>query len=463
MKKWLLALALCLFSTAASAQCSGVTATGNVCGNLSGVTNVAAFYPLPVITSAQLDAICSTNNNFIVRSAGVWQCSTNLTYNVSTGTLVVSSIFNIGTVPIAYAAVPFAIHFGVDTNLAIYNSSGTTVNIQSSSDAGVAEPLVLTATSVTINAANGLISNGPITTGVANATNAVVDSGTSWATFRAAGGGDANGAYFFQNGSVGKLFSTVPVLWAGLINNESTNGGTAIGSNGAGHIWDYPSGGVYIGASPSDPGANNVKVQGSVTTNITGGGNQCVQASNTGALSGTGAPCSMTLLATLTASNSASLSDTTHITGTYTSYKLIFQNIIPATNEKILELQIHSGGAFKATGYLWTQGLFEGTTTISTNSAAGTFIPLSYATDASGNALANTAPGMSGEITIINPSVSGLISVSGQFNYLAGVANGVTVGQTYGYWNTAGVVDGFQVLMDSGNITSGSILIYGIP
>ena len=41
---------------------------------------------------------------------------------------------------------------------------------------------------------------------------------------------------------------------------------------------------------------------------------------------------------------------------------------------------------------------------------------------------------------------------------------GGAVGNTVsgGYWNTAGVVDGFQVLMDSGNLTSGQILIYGI-
>jgi hypothetical protein len=164
-------------------------------------------------------------------------------------------------------------------------------------------------------------------------------------------------------------------------------------------------------------------------------------------------------LATLTASNSASLSDTTYITGTYTSYLLIFQNIVPATNEKILQLQIHSGGAFKATGYLtggnWTTNVTNAVQSVTT------YIPLTFPTDASAVALANAAPGFSGKLIITNPSANALCMISGEVAYLNGNGNPIT-GQINGYWNTAGIVDGFQVLMDSGNITSGQIIIYGI-
>jgi hypothetical protein len=97
------------------------------------------------------------------------------------------------------------------------------------------------------------------------------DTGTSYAAWRTQGGGDANGAYVFQNGTSGQIFP-VGTLWAGLINNESTNGGTVIGSAGAAHIWDYPSGGIWIGASPSDPGTNNLRVQGTVTATLTSAG-----------------------------------------------------------------------------------------------------------------------------------------------------------------------------------------------
>jgi hypothetical protein len=178
---------------------------------------------------------------------------------------------------------------------------------------------------------------------------------------------------------------------------------------------------------------------------------------------GTGA---MTYLCTITASNSTSInnasptSGTCPINNTYTSYLLVFQAIVPATNEKILELQIHSGGAYKSSGYLSS---FGGWINSSSGSSVGPtgYIPLSYPLDANGFSLANSAPGMSGWITITNPSANAICMIGGFANYVSGSAPPFT-GQMSGYWNTAGVVDGFQVLMDSGNITSGSILVYGI-
>lgn len=178
---------------------------------------------------------------------------------------------------------------------------------------------------------------------------------------------------------------------------------------------------------------------------------------------GTGA---MTYLCTITASNSASINNASPtsgscpLNGTYTSYKLEFQNIVPATNEKILELQIHSGGAYKATGYLTNWLAYVNG--FGVNGAPTTYIPLSYPTDANAASLANTAPGYSGTVIITNPSVSGLIFVNAQsFTYLDG-AGAVLGGFGSGYWNSSAAVDGFQVLMDSGNLTSGSILVYGI-
>src|SRR5690348_10699019 len=61
-----------------------------------------------------------------------------------------------------------------------------------------------------------------------------------------------------------------------------------------------------------------------------------------------------TLLNTLTASASASLSDTTSLTSTYSEYEIVFANLIPATNNDTCSFLVHSGGAFKSTGYLTT-------------------------------------------------------------------------------------------------------------
>lgn len=169
----------------------------------------------------------------------------------------------------------------------------------------------------------------------------------------------------------------------------------------------------------------------------------------------------MVLLNTLTASNSTTLSDTTSLTGTYSYYRIVFQNIVPATNQKILELQVHSGGAFKATGYITDCQQFGVASVQANSSSATTYIPISFPSDTQVYSLGNVAPGLSGYVEIFTPSVSGLIMIGGQTTLLA--ANGNTaMMMTSGYWNSAGVVDGFQVLMDSGNITSGVIKIYGV-
>jgi|HubBroStandDraft_3_1064219.scaffolds.fasta_scaffold00002_31 hypothetical protein len=75
--RWIVLAFALLFSTAASAQCSGVFPNQYMCGNNSGGPNVPSPIPFNVFTSAQVDALCATNNNFLLRIAGVWQCSGN--------------------------------------------------------------------------------------------------------------------------------------------------------------------------------------------------------------------------------------------------------------------------------------------------------------------------------------------------------------------------------------------------
>jgi len=164
----------------------------------------------------------------------------------------------------------------------------------------------------------------------------------------------------------------------------------------------------------------------------------------------------MALLNTLTASASATLSDTTSFTATYSAYELVFENIIPATTSTTLELQVHSGGSFPATSYLGSitattaGGAFSGT-------APTTFIQLG------GGTQANAAPGISGRIRVHTPSNTTAPKMwVGEFG-----GNTATPAALYlvtsGYWNGGnGAVDGFQVLFSSGNITSGVIKVYGI-
>lgn len=165
-------------------------------------------------------------------------------------------------------------------------------------------------------------------------------------------------------------------------------------------------------------------------------------------------PPGRTLLATLTASNSATLSDTTSFTSSYRNYELVFEQIVPATNNVTLELQVQSGGSFKSAGYACNT-IVADSAGVSTQ-AATTFIQMSKATT-----LSNVGTlGMNGTFRVQNPSANAICAVTG--NFVEPGTNPPHTGLVGGYWGTAGVVTGFQILMSSGNITSGTVKIYGL-
>lgn len=163
----------------------------------------------------------------------------------------------------------------------------------------------------------------------------------------------------------------------------------------------------------------------------------------------------MILLNTLTASNSATLFDTTSLTNAYSSYEITLLDVIPATTTTTCEIQIHSGGAFKATGYLTSVNESVGGATPGGQTPT-TYIPCGL-TSLQGAA----APGITGNIRISNPSVASLHSMNGLFAGQSATPASWTM-TVSGYWNTSGAIDGFQVLFSAGNITSGVIKIYGI-
>src|SRR5262249_53151655 len=68
-----------------------------------------------------------------------------------------------------------------------------------------------------------------------------------------------------------------------------------------------------------------------------------------------GPPGGWQLLNTLTASSSATLSDTASFTSTYVEYRIDFENMLPVTGGGVIpQIQIHSGGAFQTTSYIST-------------------------------------------------------------------------------------------------------------
>jgi hypothetical protein len=182
----------------------------------------------------------------------------------------------------------------------------------------------------------------------------------------------------------------------------------------------------------------------------TGAAGQCM-VSNGAAADPTYTSGCRVLLATLTAANSATLTDITHITAAYNEYELVFENILPVTNNTGCQITVHSGGSFQSTGYnalVTNNGTASGSLT--------TNIPCSPLASVS-----NAHSGVSGQIRIYKPS-SGAFPVMWRGQFLDLVAGNVHLAEVGGAWDTAAAIDGFQVQFNTGNIASGTIKIYGM-
>jgi hypothetical protein len=157
------------------------------------------------------------------------------------------------------------------------------------------------------------------------------------------------------------------------------------------------------------------------------------------------------LLNTLTASNSASLQDTTSITSEFTSFEIEWENITPATTAVGLELRVISGGSVQTAGYFANDTIGSGL-----NEAVTTFIPLTRQ-----GSLSN-ANGASGNIKVGNLNTNAIHFWFGNISYLATGNTAVQQGTTGGAWVSTPPITGIQILVSSGNIASGTIKIYGI-
>jgi hypothetical protein len=182
-----------------------------------------------------------------------------------------------------------------------------------------------------------------------------------------------------------------------------------------------------------------------------------IKKTTAGAIAGLATAGAMVLLNTLTASNSASLSDTTSLTSSYSAYKLIFTNLLPASNNVGMQFQVHSGGAFQNANYV-TQLIFGRAAGLAANNTATTFIGMSEAAS-----ILNTGPGLNGEMLITNPSQTTARKIITGLLAYPDSATICEIATIAGFWDGGnGAVDGFQVAASAGNLTSGVIKVYGI-
>lgn len=160
-------------------------------------------------------------------------------------------------------------------------------------------------------------------------------------------------------------------------------------------------------------------------------------------------------LETLTASNSANLQTAASWTG-YSAIEFVITNLLPATNANTLIMQVHSNSAYQTTTYLSTNLTAGSGSSSVSNTTNGIQIGQS-------TTIQNTGAGLSGTIRIFGPA----ITTAPKMATASAACFGGTVtnyGSTGGFWNGGNTaLDGAQFSMSvGGNITSGTIKVYGI-
>jgi len=192
------------------------------------------------------------------------------------------------------------------------------------------------------------------------------------------------------------------------------------------------------------------------TTAMTINSSQVVNFANTPTIAGSAFPSgAMTLISTLTASSSASLSWTG--LATYDNYLLVLENLNCGDNI-LLQTGTGAGPTYATSGYIYS-GLY----TYATTSSAGANAYNNISSLGSTNGIILTAGGAYTNGTIANVSMTGflsntftLCSVSASFN-----SSRVFCGYTGGTNNTTGTTTAIKLLPVTGTLT-GKASLYGI-
>jgi hypothetical protein len=170
----------------------------------------------------------------------------------------------------------------------------------------------------------------------------------------------------------------------------------------------------------------------------------------------------MVLLEEKTASASASLDFAACISSVYDEYMIDFVNVLPATDGTNLRMRMSTDGGstydssalYGSACMVWRAGA------VSQNGAESGATSI----DLSGFNIENTVTqgGLSGSIKLFGPgNAASWKTILGQVAYVdnATFRLGINV---RGHYESTTVVNAFQFFMASGNITSGTIRVYGI-
>ena len=173
------------------------------------------------------------------------------------------------------------------------------------------------------------------------------------------------------------------------------------------------------------------------------------------------AAVALVLLEQHTAGSSATLDFTTCISSNYDNYEIHFINILPATdaNQLYMRFSIDGGSTYISTGYKWSHLYNYGTATNGwENSTSDNGISIG------GGSVGNSGSGICGKLRLYNPGASGTTMKSCMMDttrYHSVLSDIVQDCPSRGSLSV-GVVNAISFLFSSGNITSGTIRVYGV-
>lgn len=168
----------------------------------------------------------------------------------------------------------------------------------------------------------------------------------------------------------------------------------------------------------------------------------------------------LVLISTATASSSATISFT-GLTSTYFSYKIIFQNVTPASDQVDFSLRTsaNNGSSYDSGATDYNYGryvILYSTQAVSGNASSGVAqIPLTFS---QGNAANETT---NGELIIINPSASNYCHMFFNLQY-TNYQPAIYAAYEACSRLSAAAVNAIQFSFSSGNIATGIFKLYGI-
>lgn len=169
------------------------------------------------------------------------------------------------------------------------------------------------------------------------------------------------------------------------------------------------------------------------------------------------------LIGSATASNDATISFT-GLTSSYSSYMLIFDSVVPATDivSFYMRTSTNAGSSYDsgASDYAWTRMRWR----VTTGSSVTDLSEGDYTSDAlilTNNIGSDSNEMLSGELRLYNPSGTNYTQANWKIMYVDNGASLQAVSGS-GFRLSAADVDAIQFLFSSGNIESGNFYLYGL-